>query len=176
MNKNPGKVVTRYQFSEIFARAWTKGMSMKNVMGGFKTTGVFPLNREAIMSKTLQPEPLESLESLDTLDTPSLPKETGIKFLPLHSPFPSQKRKSKYRLPIDEVTVSTGVSGDSLKFTAQELALFERRYEEGYDIVSDSKYNAWFQKFHCKELKDSSDGKEDSSYGKYKDTESDTVA
>ena len=168
LNKNPGKVVTRYQFSEIFARAWAKGMSMKNITGGFKTTGIFPLNREAILSKTSQPE------QLDTFDTPSLPKETGIKFLPLHSPFPSQKR-SKDRLPIDEVKVSAGVSDDSLKFTPEELTLFERRYQEGYDIADDSKYNAWFQKFHCKEPKGSLDDLCHCTCQKDKDTKSNTV-
>jgi len=54
--------------------------------------------------------------------------------------------------------VSAGVSDDSLKFTAEELTLFERQYQEGYDIVDDSKYNACMvQKFLCKELKDSLD-------------------
>ena len=45
-------------------------------------------------------------------------------------------------------TTSATVSDDCLKFTAEELALFERRFQEGYDIVDDSKYSAWLQKFH----------------------------
>ena len=39
-----------------------------------------------------------------------------------------------------------------VKFTAEELVLFERRFQEGYNIVDDSKYNAWLQKFHSKQL------------------------
>ena len=74
VSKNPGKVVTRYQFSEIFAKAWAKGMTMKNIIGGFKTTAVFPMNREAIMPKSLP------VKEGNTFDTPSLPKATGIKF------------------------------------------------------------------------------------------------
>ena len=50
--QNPDKVVTRYQFCEVFAKAWAKGMTMKNIIGGFKTTGVFPMNREVIMPKS----------------------------------------------------------------------------------------------------------------------------
>jgi len=50
---------------------------MKNITGCFKTTGIFLLNHEAILSKASQPE------QLDTFDKPSLPKETVIKFLPL---------------------------------------------------------------------------------------------
>ena len=45
-------------------------------------------------------------------------------------------------------TTSAIVSDDCLKFTVEELALFERRFQEGYDIVDDIKYNAWLQKFH----------------------------
>ena len=59
-------------------------MTMKNIIGGFKTTGVFPVNHEEIMPKSL------SVEKDSTCVTPSLPKAIGIKFLPLHSPFPSQ--------------------------------------------------------------------------------------
>lgn len=32
-------------------------------------------------------------------------------------------------------------------FTANELALFERRYEEGYDL-EDSRYNDWLKQHH----------------------------
>ena len=146
LSKNPGRVVTRYQFSDIFSKAWAKGMTMKNIIGGFKTTGVFPLNREAILPKSLQSEQVNAL-------TPTLPKDTGIKFLPLHSPFPSQKRRLMDRQLIDdEVTMSPAVSHDCLKFTVEELALFERRFQEGYDIVDDSRYNAWLQKFHPNQL------------------------
>ena len=102
-----------YQFSEIFAKAWAKDMTIKNIIGGFKTTGVYPVNREAIIPKS------SPVKKGNTFDTPSLPKETGIKFLPLHSSFPSQKSRSKDRL-IDDVTISPTVS--DVKFTVEELA------------------------------------------------------
>ena len=86
LNMNPGRVVTRYQFSEILSKAWAKGMTMKNIIGGFKTTGIFPLNCEAILPKSSQSEQVNALDT-----PPPLAKETGIKFLPLHSPFPSQQ-------------------------------------------------------------------------------------
>lgn len=40
-----------------------------------------------------------------------------------------------------------------MKFTAEKIALFEKRFEEGYDIVDNNKYNAWLHKFHCKQLR-----------------------
>ena len=33
-------------------------------------------------------------------------------------------------------------------FTMAELALFKRRYENGYDLKTDSRYNQWLSKFH----------------------------
>ena len=66
-----------------------------------------------------------------------------MKFLPLHNPFPFQKEingQTRHNV--------SNWSNDSLKFSLEELALFERRFQKGYDIVDNSKYNAWLQKFH----------------------------
>ena len=42
---NPGKVVTRYQFSQLFGQAWMKAMIPHNIISGFSVTGVFPTDR-----------------------------------------------------------------------------------------------------------------------------------
>ena len=46
--RHPGKFVTIYQFSSIFAKAWQNAMTSKTVEASFKATGVFPVNRHAI--------------------------------------------------------------------------------------------------------------------------------
>jgi len=43
MTSNPGVFVSRYNFSKLFSAAWMKAMTIANIAGGFKTTGVFPL-------------------------------------------------------------------------------------------------------------------------------------
>ena len=45
LTKNPGKVVSRYQFSSLFSRAWFKAMTPHNIISGFSTTGVYPTDR-----------------------------------------------------------------------------------------------------------------------------------
>ena len=45
MAKNPGKVVSRYSFCSVFAIAWLQAMSMKNIIAGFRVTGIFPVDR-----------------------------------------------------------------------------------------------------------------------------------
>lgn len=40
-------------------------------------------------------------------------------------------------------------SGETtLNFSLEEQVLFERRYEEGYDITTDVRYNAWLNLYH----------------------------
>ena len=73
-NKNPGKVASRFSFSKIFSQAWMKAMSMRNVMSGFKTTGVYPVNRNAVIDK-LPEDPQKTLAT-----------ESGLAFIPLYSP------------------------------------------------------------------------------------------
>ena len=40
-----------------------------------------------------------------------------------------------------------------ITFSEEELAKFTRRYENGYDIATDERYNAWLQIFHPTEGK-----------------------
>ena len=72
MTSNPGVFVSRYNFSKLFSAAWMKAMTIANITGGFKTTGVFPLNRNAIKL------PESVMEKL--------PEQSGLKFIPLYSP------------------------------------------------------------------------------------------
>ena len=49
MSTNPGKIVTIYTFSQLFAKAWHKAMTPQNIVSGFRVTGVYPVNRRAIV-------------------------------------------------------------------------------------------------------------------------------
>ena len=46
--KNPGKVVTKFNFNFLFSKAWFQALTPANLIAGFKTCGVYPLNRSAI--------------------------------------------------------------------------------------------------------------------------------
>ena len=100
LSRNPGKVVTRYQFSELFGRAWMRGMTMTNILGGFRTTGVYPFNRNALQLKTMS----------TTFDSSSLTERTGLKFIPLYSP----------AVPQSQPRVATSASSDPCPFTPDE--------------------------------------------------------
>lgn len=67
---NPGRVITRYQFSELLNKAWMQSKTIANMCTAFRKTGVYPINR-AVFS---------------TSDDPPLLKESGLAFIPLYSP------------------------------------------------------------------------------------------
>ncbi len=51
MFANPGCVVSKFQFSSLFSQAWSKGMTINNVVSGFRSTGIYPFDRNAVLSK-----------------------------------------------------------------------------------------------------------------------------
>ena len=120
MVENPGKRITRFNFSHLFCSAWMKSMTMKNIVSGFRVTGVFPVNRNIVK--------LSKEES-----QPSLTEATGLAYIPLYSPAkrPSQVQEEK-----------------EPEFSMDELEHFEHRYENGYDIKTDSRYNRWLKMYH----------------------------
>ena len=77
LRRNPGKVMTRFEFSRVFSQAWFQGMSMSSVIAGFRTTGVYPFNRHALQPATDTPT---------SFNPASLCDRTGLKFIPLYSP------------------------------------------------------------------------------------------
>ena len=130
---HPDRVITRYQFSDLFRKAWLKGMSLQNIVAGFHTTGVFPFNRSIVSP------PKDSRHHLD-----SLAKRTGLKFIPIYSPARHKPAKN----PV-------------VYFSTEEMSRFQVRFKEGYD-VPDERYQKWVAMYHpqsasagCPQLSDS---------------------
>ncbi len=45
---NPGKQISKLNFCSVFKPAWHNAIKPSTIIGGFKTAGVFPFNRQAI--------------------------------------------------------------------------------------------------------------------------------
>lgn len=73
LSKNPGRVITRYDFSSLFSEAWVEAMTPRNILAGFRVTGVYPFNRNAF--------DLDSEERKETLS-----EKTGLSYIPLYTP------------------------------------------------------------------------------------------
>ena len=130
-------------------------MTPENIMAGFRVTGVYPTDRFRILPK-------ESTKPL------TLCERTGLKFIPLLTPFHSRTR-SLARVPpesdksMDDVSLESPLNQDDSTldnqtvdvdvvptsqdpqhpFSAEEIMLFSKRREEGYDIKTDERYNFW---------------------------------
>ena len=76
MSTNPGKVINRFNFTQIFSTAWTKAMTPANIVAGFRSTGIYPLNRYAVLRHL---QPVEDHEIVD------LASKMGL-YVPLYSP------------------------------------------------------------------------------------------
>ena len=152
---NPGKVITHYQFGAIFSKAWAQAMTPSNIMAGFKITGVYPVNCFALV-------PPETAPKL------TLCERTGLKYIPFCTPKKSRLSLSveHQQLPqtpflsseseiekcdeistdsINYITSDNEVMSDDEPFTQEEVLRFTKRFEEGYDIKSDKRYNAWLK-------------------------------
>ena len=47
--KNPGLVISKYNFCGIFREAWLKAISPRNIISGFRKAGVHPVNRNKVL-------------------------------------------------------------------------------------------------------------------------------
>ena len=84
---NPGRVVTRFEFSQLFSEVWYSAMSARNIVASFKTTGVCPFNRQALKVPGMEKEE-------PTIFQPNnLAERTGLKLIPLYSPSRPTPRK-----------------------------------------------------------------------------------
>ena len=60
MRENPGRVITRYDFCQIFKEVYNRELTMENIINGFRATGVYPFNPHAINAEHLQQSAIET--------------------------------------------------------------------------------------------------------------------
>jgi hypothetical protein len=173
MQNNPGKVVTRYQFSSLFCRAWLKAVTPTNIISGFRVSGIFPVDRYKLL-----PSSADECSSSKFCYRPML---TPVG--PYHSPHLNvsnsvQINRSDSLLDANTTIFSVNDSSDSSAFfhdlsattlclpdtptpyevnpspclqqpnvqkpfTQEEIIKYAKRLEEGYDIKTDKRYNYW---------------------------------
>ena len=67
MQENPGRVVTKFDFSKLLSKAWSRTMTLSNITSGFRKCGVYPFDPEAVKPSTT---------SLDILDNGSTDEDS----------------------------------------------------------------------------------------------------
>lgn len=66
---NPGRVITKFQFSALFAQAWSKGMTIDNIVSGFHGTGIYPFKPNAILGKLTKPKDNSTPKEVEPRDS-----------------------------------------------------------------------------------------------------------
>ncbi len=79
MFDHPGRIISKFQYSTLFSQAWSKGMSIDNIISGFR---VNPFNPNALISK-LSDSPAADRMSSETVNTnltenPNAPAEKTV--------------------------------------------------------------------------------------------------
>ena len=144
---NPGKVVNRYNFSEVFRSAWVEGMTMKNIIASFWAAGVYPPARDVVLSKIpggpndSQPHQSVPFVPFCTPCRPQSPSyEDSALLTPPHWPTQQCSNSSsllQVELPAHHTPVSSLQSRST--FSSAEIRRYRVRQEEGYDLP-DSRY------------------------------------
>ena len=130
MQNNPGRVVTKYQFSPLFAEAWYKAIRPGNLVAGFVKARVCPFNPEAIKIPTLPPGVDEGGVSDEDLDGDLHNERQGDD--------PSMDRAGD-----DDRAGEDASMLEESHFTHEQIELFQYRYENGYDLYTDTDYVTW---------------------------------
>ena len=154
-SKNPGKVVNRYNFCEVFHSAWVEGMAMRNVIASFRATGIYPPARDLVLSQI----PGKSNDSQPHQSVPFVPFCTPRRFQTPSSEDsalllgPPQCSSPFNTLQMELSTHNTEVSSLQFgpTFSSAEVRRYRIRLEEGYDL-HDNRYAQWLSTlptFHC---------------------------
>ena len=103
---NPGRCVTKYDFSSLLHKAWNAAMTSPNIVSGFNATGVCPFNRDAIVIPDAE-------DKYTKFKRESLAERTGLSYIPVYSPSLS-RTKSVHKTPAsDEQLLSSSAVVDS---------------------------------------------------------------
>ena len=150
---NPGMVINKYNFSSLFAGAWLKAFTPANIVSGFRKCGVQPLDRRALVGddgsdsdSDDEPTSNENTPSTSVSTAPSTSVSTAPSTLVSTTPStpvsttPSTSVSTAPSTPVS----TTPVSSD---FTPDQVDLFRRRFEEGYDLP-DHQYEMWVKIYH----------------------------
>ena len=124
MTSHPYQAVTRCNFSKIFSIVWGKAMTMPNILAGFKVTGVYPLDRNA-----LRPKPPKK----------TLAENVGLQYIPVLTPRPPRDPPSTPRFTNEEFARYQRCFDEGWDLPDKRYQLWKRMYCPEYDRLPSPK-------------------------------------
>ena len=132
---NPGRVITKFQFSSLFAQAWSKGMTINNIVSGFRGAGIYPFAPNMILDKFPKPKKSSTPQGTDSTKKSSTPQG-------------SDSTKESSTPQGSGSTKQTNANNAKTNLTPETIKLYEKRLENGHDVYTDMDYVAWLEEFH----------------------------
>ena len=123
--------VTRYEFSQLFSKAWFQAMTAKNIVSSFKATGVCPFNRHIFGDGRT-----EESNKYTSFKPQNLAMKTGLAYIPLYSPSRGDAvhRPHMTSTPQSSLYQSPGSLSDSEICSTSKSAQFH--LEKSFDDLS----------------------------------------
>ena len=137
--KNPGKLITKFNFNLLFSQAWLKALIPSNIVAGFKTCGVYPFNQNAISV------PGDSSDD----DGDDNDKGAGKDLKSSNSSSGEASVLSSVHTGSNQVGHVTSLKDT---FSEEQVILFENRFKEGYNLFIDQDYVHWLELHHPEAL------------------------
>lgn len=143
---NPNLVITKFHFSGLLNQAWGKAMTSSIICAGFRKCGVYPFNPNAIDCSISVTNPESFDETGDDKETEEVSDENNPQMVNGAHDKTEPLNSVKHNDETECHSVISEKEPDK-QWPADKILLFQRRYEEGYD-VPDEEYIQWLHETH----------------------------
>ena len=156
IQRHSGRVITKYQFNEIFSTAWLKSMTPANIISGFKACGAYPFNPKAVLDHDPCEPKLPDPSAPQTSDAAQCYSSQASSLTQCgsstsasssHGAMDTFTPEASSLTQSGSSTSASSSHGATDTFTPEEEARFVIRYNEGYDLP-DPRYLSWLQLNH----------------------------
>ena len=123
-SKNPGRVVTRYEFCQIFSRAWFEAMTGNNIVSSFRATGIYPFNSHAF-DELITKEPKKPLA-----------EKGNLMYIPLYTPSKHTCRPHVTSMPKTTILTEHSLSDSEIISSPFETSVLGQRSFDDSCVVA----------------------------------------
>ena len=125
---HPGSFVTKQIFARVFKEAWYHTIQPLKLMNAFRAAGIYPPNFESVRESRIAPSRVyDDLDHIGSADH----TKSGY----------SAHTKDSY--DAEEKDSTSAIRQLEAVLDQETLRLYNKRYEEEYDINDDQVYNVW---------------------------------
>ena len=150
MKEYPGRVITADILASMVAKAFSNSLTPVNIMGGFKRSGVWPINPGEATDRRIDPSTALRNQSSSKGSVASPTQQdvlTQSSTSAAQQPSSNGSVASSANPTEQDVSIQSSSAAQEL-FSPEKETLFAKRFEEQYDVFDDPEYVAWLKINH----------------------------